>query len=105
MECVCVCVRVRGGVVRLKLGVQGQGSGRILDVDVQGELGVLKIGQLENFHDAICLSSLMKSSKLEQDKKTLMSAFPFFYTAIARVLFLEKRLDTRLYLHPNLKFF
>lgn len=50
MECVCVCVRVRGGVVRLKLGVQGQGSGRILDVDVQGEWGVLKIGQLENFH-------------------------------------------------------
>ena len=47
---VFVCVRVRGGVVRLKLGVQGQGSGRILDVDVQGELGVLKIGQLENFH-------------------------------------------------------
>ena len=50
MECVCVCVRVRGGVVRLKLGVQGQGSGRILDVDVQGEWGILKIGQLENFH-------------------------------------------------------
>ena len=39
-----MCVRVRGGVVRLKLGVQGQGSGRILDVDVQGEWGVLKIG-------------------------------------------------------------
>ena len=31
--------------VRLKLDVQGQEGGRILDVDGQGRLGVLKIGQ------------------------------------------------------------
>ena len=34
----------RGGV-RLKLDVQGQGDGRILDVAGQGGWGVLKIGQ------------------------------------------------------------
>ena len=34
-----------GGAGRLKLGVQGQGGGRILDVDGQGGWGVLKTGQ------------------------------------------------------------
>ena len=101
MECVCVCVRVRGGVVRLKLGVQGQGSGRILDVDVQGEWGILKIGQLENFHGR---HMSIIPNEIEQTR-TGQENFNFFYTAIVRVLFLEKRLDTRLYLHPNLKFF
>ena len=32
-------------MVRLKLDVQGQGGGRILDVDGQEGWGVLKIGQ------------------------------------------------------------
>ena len=36
--------RGRGGVVRLKLDVQGRGTERILDVDGQGGWGVLKIG-------------------------------------------------------------
>ena len=46
----------RGGGVRLKLDVQGQGGGWILDVDGQGG------GGLENwiiFMDVKCLSSLI----------------------------------------------
>ena len=50
-----VCVEDGGwGEVRLKLDVQGQASGRILDADGQG------IGGLENgtiFMDVICVSS------------------------------------------------
>ena len=34
------------GGVSLELDVQGQGGGRILDVDGQGRLGVLKTGQI-----------------------------------------------------------
>ena len=43
------------GEVRLKLDVQGQGVGKILDVDGQGG-GVS--WKLDNFHDVICVSSL-----------------------------------------------
>ena len=47
--------RERGEGARLKLDVQGQSSGRILDVDGQVGWGVLKIGQ---FSYVICASSL-----------------------------------------------
>ena len=100
-----MCVRVRGGVVRLKLGVQGQGSGRILDVDVQGELGVLKIGQLENFHGRHMSIIPNEIEQTRTGQENFNVCFSVLLYAIARVLFLEKRLDTRLYLHPNLKFF
>ena len=35
----------RGGGIRLKLDVQGEGGGRILNVAGKGGLGVLKIGE------------------------------------------------------------
>ena len=42
----CLSSEEAGGRgVRLKLNVQGQGGGRILDVDEQMGWGVLKIGQ------------------------------------------------------------
>ena len=50
-------------------------------------------------------NKLEKSSKAGQDKKCLISTFACFLTSIAKVLFLEGRLGTRLCLHPNLKFF
>ena len=44
---------VGGGGVRLKLNVQGQGGGRILDIDGEGEWGVLKIGNFYRHHMCI----------------------------------------------------
>ena len=49
-------------------------------------------------------NKIEKSIKSGQDMKSLISAFVCILTAIAKVLFLEERLGTRLYLHPNLRF-
>ena len=46
-----------------------------------------------------------KSSKIGQDFENFFFNFAFFLTAIVKVSFLEKTLDTRLRLHPNLAFF
>ena len=46
-----------------------------------------------------------KSSKIGHDKKNLIFTFAFFVIAIVEILFLKGRLVTRLWLHPNLKFF
>ena len=46
-----------------------------------------------------------KSSKTEQDKKTLISIFTSFLAASPKVLLLERRLGTRLCLHPFFRFF
>ena len=55
-----------GGTVRLKLDFQGQGGGRMLDVDGQGGWGSWN---LDNFHGChICIipqeSSILKSQML-----------------------------------------
>ena len=49
-------------------------------------------------------NKIEKFSKTGQEKKSLISVSARFLTALANVLFLERRLGTRLYLHPNLKF-
>ena len=49
-------------------------------------------------------NKIEKFSKTGQEKKSLISVSARFLTALANVLFLEGRLGTRLYLHPNLKF-
>ena len=48
-------------------------------------------------------NKVRKSSKTGQDQKTLNSIFAYILTAIAKVQFLERRLDTGL--HPNLRYF
>ena len=50
----------RGEGVRVKLDVHGQGDGKVLDLDGQGGVGVLKIRQFSwtIFMDVICVSSL-----------------------------------------------
>ena len=50
-------------------------------------------------------NKVKKSSKIEQEQKSLMTASAKFLTAIAKILFVTGRLDTRPYLHPILKFF
>ena len=50
-------------------------------------------------------NKIEKSSKIGQEKKSLISTFEGFLTAIAKVKFLEERLDTRLRTYLNLKFF
>ena len=50
-------------------------------------------------------NKIEKSSKIGQEKKSLISTFEGFLTAIAKVKFLEERLDTRLCTYLNLKFF
>ena len=55
--------------VRLKLDIQSQGSGRILDVDGQGGLGVLKIEQFSwtsyEYHPYVVnLRETQRTSKL-----------------------------------------
>ena len=50
-------------------------------------------------------NKIEKSSKIGQEKKSLISTFEGFLTAIAKVKFLEGRLDTRLCTYLNLKFF
>ena len=52
----------------------------------------------------IC-SNVKKSSKIRQEEKTLISTFTQFLTAITKVLFLGRRLDTRLCIHPFFRFF
>ena len=49
-------------------------------------------------------NKIEKSSKTGPEKKSLISTFGCFLTAIAKVKSLERRLDTRLYPHPNLRF-
>ena len=46
-----------------------------------------------------------KCSKIGQDKKSWISTLGCFLTAIAKVLFVEGRMRTRLYLQPNLSLF
>ena len=46
-------------------------------------------------------AKIEKSNKTGQDKKSLISIFACFLTAITKVSFLEGRLSTRLCLHPN----
>ena len=50
-------------------------------------------------------NKIEKSSKTGQEKKSLISTFEGFLTAIAKVKFLEGRLGTRMYTYLNLKFF
>ena len=45
------------------------------------------------------------SSKTGQEKKSLVSVFACFLTAIPKVYVFEGRLGTRLRAHPNLRFF
>ena len=47
--CVCVCVGEWGGMVRLKLEVQFQGSGKILNADGQ-RAGGEGSSKLDNFY-------------------------------------------------------
>ena len=49
-------------------------------------------------------SSVKKSSKIGHDEKTLISAFASFLTTSTKVLFLERKLGTRLRLHQLLRF-
>ena len=58
-----------GGVVRLKLDVQGQGSGRILDLDGRGGMGGLE--NCTDFMDVICVSSLKLIFNKTMQRETL----------------------------------
>ena len=49
-------------------------------------------------------NKVKKSSKIEKEQKTLITASKHFLTAFTKALFLEGRLGTRLYLHPVLTF-
>ena len=51
----------------MKLDIQGQGGGRILDVDGQGEKGVLTF-----FVDVIFVSSLVKTTSVSTSGKALI---------------------------------
>ena len=46
-----------------------------------------------------------KSSTIGQHKKSMISTFACFLTAIAKVKYVEGRLGTELCLTPNLRFF
>ena len=49
-------------------------------------------------------NKLKKSVKIDQDYKTLTSTIAYFLNAIAKRDILERKLDIRLFLDPNLKF-
>ena len=48
-------------------------------------------------------NKIEKSSKTEQDKKSLISTFACFLTATGKVEFVQGRLGTRQRLHPKLR--
>ena len=67
--------------------------------------GTLNSSQINYKHGQNIWTKVKKSSKIGQEQKTLITTSVGFLTAITKLLFLEKGLDTRLCLHPVLTFF
>ena len=51
------------------------------------------------------MRKIKKSSKVRQDRKTLISVIAYFLSASVNNLFLKERLDTKLCLYAYLSFF
>ena len=62
----------------------------------------LKVNLLINNPGQNNWNKIEKSRKTGQEKKRLISTYTCFLTAIAKVAFLEERLGTGSYFHPNL---